>query len=376
MDVVDHLPGTHSPVVLGVGGAPLLGSVQAEDDVVLRLVAGLHHGVGHGQHQAHGAVVVLEALEVNVIVAAHQNLMVGGLALEHARNIIGGTGVDLHLVVHLHGGADGAGLQLLLNLFRVGYADGQGGDAHRAADVLAVERIVGDLCKAANVGRQHAHCALVHGLQHGVGDPPVVALVDVQQDDLAGHVQALIVLPGPLVHIHDLGGQALGGGGCGGVGIDVVVLAVDGQAGAVELPAVALGGLLLHVGQADVLHHADQVIGGGMLGITAGVAAALLGVEILRVGGQLQGDVVGIGRLGRVQIALVALRQRRGRDGIIGGGLLPAGRQGKHQGQKQQQGQGLFQSLFLLNSCWVDRDIWIYKNAGDMWETYHLRDPT
>ena len=119
-----------------------------------------------------------------------------------------------------------------------------------------------------------------------------------------------------------------------------------------------------------------KVIGGGMLGITAGVAAALLGVEILRVGGQLQGDVVGIGRLGRVQIALVALRQRRGRDGVIGGGLLPAGRQGKHQGQKQQQGQGLFQSLFLLNSCWVDRDIWIYKNAGDMWETYHLRNPT
>ena len=64
------------------------------------------------------------------------------------------------------------------------------------------------------------------------------------------------------------------------------------------------------------------------------------------------------------------------KDGVIGGGLLPAGRQGKHQGQKQQQGQGLFQSLFLLNSCLVDRDNWIYKNAGDMWETYHLRNPT
>ena len=332
MDVVDHLPGTHGPVVLGVGGAPLLGAVEAEDNVVLGLVVGVDHGLGHGQHQANGAVVVLEAGEVDVVVAAHDDLVVGGLAGDAAQQVVGGAALA-DLVVHHQLGGDGALGELFLDGLGVGKADGQGGDGGGAADVLAVEGVVGDLGEAPHVGGQDGGSALVLGLQHGVGDPPVGALVDVDEDDLARHVQALVVPHGTVAHVDDLGGEALGGGGGGGVGVDVVFLPVHGEAGPVELPAVAVGGGLLHVGKADLLHEADEVVGGGVLGVAAGVPAAQLGVEEVRVGGELQGHVIGVVGGDGGQEGLV------GGAGVIGGGLPGGGGGGGGLGRGAAGGQ-------------------------------------
>ena len=128
VNIVDHLPGAHGPVVLGVGGAPLLGAVEAEDNVVFGLVAGVDHGLRHGQHQAHGAVVILEAGEVDVIMAAHDDLIVGGSARDAAHDIVGGAVLG-YLVVHHQGGGDGA-------VYRRGGAPGdrkrrRAGEAHR-----------------------------------------------------------------------------------------------------------------------------------------------------------------------------------------------------------------------------------------------------
>lgn len=75
VDIIDHLPGSDCPVVLSVGGTPLLSPMKAEDNVILRLIARVYHCFGHGKHQADGAVVILEAPKVGVVVATYKDLM-------------------------------------------------------------------------------------------------------------------------------------------------------------------------------------------------------------------------------------------------------------------------------------------------------------
>ena len=289
---------------------------------------------------------------MRVVVSAHDDLVAGGLAPEYAGDVVGSAGVHVHLVVHRQGGSDGAALQLLLQLAGIGQTDGQGGDVVRAADILAVQGVIGDLGKAAGVGSQDGGGSLVLGLQHGIGDPPVIALVDIDENDLAGHVQTLVIPHGSLARIDQLGGDALRRGGGSSVGIDRIVLSVHGEAGAVELPAVALGGSLFHIGQADILHQAGQIIGGGVFGVAAGISSALLRVEVGGIGGQFQGGLIGKAGGDGTQIAGVLLLQRghscldRSLNGI--GRCGAAGRKAGKQGKCEQRGQDFFQSCFLL----------------------------
>ena len=311
--------------------------MQAEHDVVLGLIAGIQHGLGHGQHQAHGAVVILEAVVVHVVVRAHHDLVVGALALDGAGDVVGGSGVDLHLIVHGQRGGDGALRQFGLNGLGILQTDGYAGNAGGRADILGVERLVGHLGKAADIGRDDGGCTLILSLQHRIGDPPVGALVDIDQHDLAGGVHALVIPHGALVQIQHLGGEALLRRGGGGIGIHGVGLAVHHQRGAVVAPQVARGRLLLHVGKADLLHHGGDVVGGVVLRLAAGIATAhVLGAPVQRVFRQLQRHVIGELRGNGLDEGVV---------GGLGGGCLhrlrglgqraAQGAQRQHRGQKQ-----------------------------------------
>ena len=179
MDMVDHLPRADRPVKLRIGRTPFLRTVQTENDIIFGLVAGFLHRLRHRQHQTDGTVVVLEAEEVHIIMPADENLMVGGLALDLAHDVVGHARADLDLVVHNQRSGHGSFFHHRTQFQRIRYADGTGRDARRSANILTVERVVSDLRKAADVRRENRRRALILRLQHRIGDPPVIALVDI-----------------------------------------------------------------------------------------------------------------------------------------------------------------------------------------------------
>ena len=65
--------------------------------------------------------------------------------------------------------------------------------------------------------------------QHGVGNPPVGALVNIHQHDFALDIHPLIVIHCAAPDIDNRGGDAFGDGGCRGVGINRVFRAVHGD---------------------------------------------------------------------------------------------------------------------------------------------------
>ena len=175
-------------------------------------------------------------------------------------------------------------------------------------------------------------------LQHGIGNPPVGPLVDVDEDNFPGHVQLLVVPHGSLACIDQLCGNALRGSGGGGIGIDRVFFAIYGKAGAVELPAIAGSCGFFHICEANLRHNAGQIVRSGVLGIAAGVPAAQGRVEVLRICSQLQGDVIGKIRRDSVHKAIVhSLEGGRLLLGRLGGsrGLLAGGEPQKYKAQEQ-----------------------------------------
>ena len=137
--------------------------------------------------------------------------MFRGLALQNPHDIICGSGVDLHLVIHHQRSSHRSSLHFFLQFLRICQADRQGWNGGGAADVLTIQSIVRNLGKATHIRRQNSHRTLKVRLQHGVGDPPVGPLIYIHQDDLSLYIQVLIVPRGALSGIDYLGGNPLRG---------------------------------------------------------------------------------------------------------------------------------------------------------------------
>ena len=366
MGGVDHFPGAGGPVKLGARGAPLLGAVGDEADVVFRLVTGIRHGFGHGQHQADGAAVVLEAVEVDVIVAGHQDLLLRAAALQGAHHIVAGSLLRLHDVVHHQGSGVVSRGQSLRQLEILVLADADAGDHILGANVLHIDHVVGIGGVAAHIVGDDGAGAVESGLIHILVDPGHIPLVHAHQSDLAFHVHPLVLGGGAGAHVHQLGGNAVSVRAVGGVGggHDLDIGVGDGERGVVELPLIHGDRHLFHR-QADGLHLGGDVVGGSVLGIGTGGAPAQFVGQIGGIVGQGLGDLVGV--------FLVYLLQIGGYQGLgilSGRGLwllirLGAGSQGQQQSCCGGCGNQAFPHLFFSPP-----NVWSGKAAKKPWRRY------
>ena len=88
--------------------------------------------------------------------------------------------------------------------------NGKGGGFGRACDILRVQRGVVHLAVAPGLHGDQRCRTLEVGLIHGVVDPPFVSLVDLNQHQLAGDIQPLVIRFRPLARIDKLvGGRAV-----------------------------------------------------------------------------------------------------------------------------------------------------------------------
>ena len=205
---------------------------------------------------------------------ADQNLIIRGFAADFAHDVVGHARADFHLVIHDQRAADRAVFQLFPDFLRIGHADGTGRDGRRAADILAVQRVVRHLREAADVRRQNRRRALVLRLQHRIGDPPVVALVDIHEHNFARHVQPFVIPHRALADVDDFRRQAVRRRGRRGVGIHRIILAVHRETRAVELPSVAVRRHLFHIFKTEREHFLIEVFRRGVLRVAARLTAA------------------------------------------------------------------------------------------------------
>ena len=279
-DPEDLIVGAGGPVVAAVDHAPFLGGEGAEHQRLFGLVARQLQSPGHAQHQGNGGVVVLEALKIGIVVSAHQNHLVGVLAGQGAHDVValgfghhGGQCVQCHL-----GAAAEAKVSRFGQRGRVLSGDGEGRRLPRAADVLGVQRLLVHLAVAARLHRQNGRRAPQMGLVGRVVDPPVVALVDVHQHQLAPHVQPVQLGGGAGARVDEgVVLRALGvkvglvAAQLGGAGAALFVFI--SKAGVVEVPPVQRKAVLFHR-KADGAHLGGQQLAGLELGPAAGGAVA------------------------------------------------------------------------------------------------------
>ena len=278
----DHLPRTDSPVALAVGLAPLLSTVEHEAQGLGRLVAALDDGLGHAERNAATESVVEEGMVVAVHVRAHKDELValagdvapdvGALAAQRDD----GLRVERHkrLAAALRDGLE-HGL-VAVN------ADGECGRLVRATGILRAHSVVIVLAKAARVARDNSASAEEMGLVGRVVDPPVGILVDRDEHELAGDVEALEVLDGALAAVDDgkLLHVGIDGSGEAAQGDEVLSADVAWQVETsfLERPVVAGEGVLRDVGETDFLHLGGHEVDDLGLGGRAGAAVAYVGV--------------------------------------------------------------------------------------------------
>ena len=258
-----------------------------EEDVVFRLIAGVHHALGHAQDQADGGAVVLECLEEEVIVGGDDDLLVGGAAGDAAHHVIGGALVRLQHVVQNQRRLVMTGGNGLLDLLGLVDADADGGHPVHVGVGLNGHHVVGILGVVRQGVGHKGRRAMEPCLVGEVVDPAFLP-VHGHQGDLALHILALVVLGKAGAAVHDLRREALRLRAVGGIGSghDVDVRPGDGQGGVIELPAVHGDGDLLHIRQADGGHLPGQEIRRGVLRVAAGGAPAQLVGEVVLIVGQ------------------------------------------------------------------------------------------
>jgi len=335
---VNHFPRADRPVELRVARSPFLRAVQAEHDVIFRLETDVQHGFCGGQHQPDGTAVILKAPEVRVIVTAEENLEFGGLAADAPGDVVGCPLADFNGVIHLQCSQYSAVRQLRADFTACANADGAGWDARRAADILTVQRVVRNLPETADVRRENCSCALMLRFQHGVGNPPVGALVNIHQHDFALDIHTLIVIHCAAPDIDNRGGDAFGDGGCRGVGINRVFRAVHGEGCAVELPLIALRRRLFDVGQPNAAHFVREIIRRGVFRVAACLTTAVGGVIMeMEVSGEAVRDGIGVLGIGGAAERVVEGLQRASL--MRGGGFVGTGARGQQQDADKQDEQ-------------------------------------